>query len=146
MYVCTKPCKRIPPPYHPLGKSKFFESRCAYMIFLLHRAARRGSDPQNLGSSHFQFFSPINVFFGLNFKIGELRPKIALFKLYLLEPEGPRAEITSLPSTNIGQLLTKNGRDRPPPSYRWDCTYIARFSLWSNKAKKTLFRVYLPEI
>src|SRR5689334_21738787 len=77
------------------------------MIFGLHRAAPRGLNLAGHGISHLQFFSPINVFFGLKSKTGKFRPKATLFHLYLLEPERPRAEITSLPSPNIGQLLTQ---------------------------------------
>ena len=66
-----------------------------------------------LDPSHFQFFSHVNVFLLSNFKIGKLRPEIALFQLYLVEPGVPEAHHVSLPSTNLGQLLTQKWSGSP---------------------------------
>ena len=59
------------------------------------------------GSSHFRFFSPVNVFFLPKSKIGHLRPEIPLFQSYLVEPEVPEAHHTSLQSPILGQLLAQ---------------------------------------
>ena len=145
VYVDTTSCIKIPPLWH-LGKSQFLDPRRAYMIFGLHRVAPRGLNPAGHGISHFQFFSPINVFFGLKSKTGKTRPNNTL---PFVSPRARGSQgwnyhitITQHRATSdpkmvgIGHLLHTSGIAH----------MLQVFPCGQNKAKMTIFRVYLPEI
>src|SRR5690349_19765420 len=84
------------------------------------------------------------MFFLSKFKIGHLRPEIALFPWYLVEPEVPEAHHVSLPSTNLGQLLTQKWSGSSTSFIRVGVhIYCTFFLVVQKRPKITLFRLYL---